>query len=243
MATISNLTLSSDLIHTEIALPDYDRDKMDDVAYMTAMTLVLMGNYCQTGHFGGPLAYTPYTVATHLVGPELGGLKYDYRRPKHPFSDKFLLAGGHNAPVTYALWMILGESLYRSHQLTGDSKYYSDPTSSFMSIDCLGFRRGQEGLKNLLNDVGLADHPLMEQAKLRGIKALSGHSESTDLTNDVNGGPSGIGIATAAGKAAFWDIAGADLSPKIIGVEGEFAMTSGHSQELSLIHISEPTRH
>ena len=232
MATISNLTLSSDLVHTEIALPDYDRDRMDDVAYMTAMTLVLMGNYCQTGHFGGPLAYTPYTVATHLVGPELGGLKYDYRRPKHPFSDKFLLAGGHNAPVTYALWMILGESLYRSHQLTGDSKYYSDPTSSFMSIDCLGFRRGQEGLKNLLNDVGLADHPLMEQAKLRGIKALSGHSESTDLTNDVNGGPSGIGIATAAGKAAFWDIAGADLSPKIIGVEGEFAMTSGHSQEM-----------
>ena len=128
--------------------------------------------------------------------------------------------------------MILGESLYRSHQLTGDSKFYSDPKSSFMSIDCLGFRRGEGGLKSLLSEVGLADHPLMAQAKIRGIKALSGHSESTDLTNDVNGGPSGIGIATAAGKAAFWDIAGADLSPKIIGVEGEFAMTSGHSQEM-----------
>ena len=101
-----------------------------------------------------------------------------------------------------------------------------------MSIDCLGFRRGEGGLKSLLSEVGLADHPLMAQAKIRGIKALSGHSESTDLTNDVSGGPSGIGIATAAGKAAFWDIAGADLSPKIIGVEGEFAMTSGHSQEM-----------
>jgi hypothetical protein len=37
----------------------------------------------------------------------------------------------------------------------------------------------------------------------------SGHIESTDVTNDVNGGPSGIGIATAAGKAAFWDFIGA----------------------------------
>ena len=36
---------------------------------MTCMTLVLLGNYAQTGHFGGPLAYTPYNVATHLAGP------------------------------------------------------------------------------------------------------------------------------------------------------------------------------
>ena len=35
-----------------------------------------------------------------------------------------------------------------------------------------------------------------------------GTSETTDVTNDVNGGPSGIGIATAAGKAAFWDVVG-----------------------------------
>ena len=71
----------------------------------------------------------------------------------------------------------------------------------------------------------------MAQAKIRGIRALSGHSETTDLTNDVNGGPSGIGIATAAGKAAFWDMMGADPSLKIIAIEGEFALTSGHSQE------------
>ena len=53
------------------------------------------------------------------------------------------------------------------------------------------------------------------------------------MTNDVNGGPSGIGIATAAGKAAFWDMAGASLAgPKVIAFEGEFAMTEGHAQEL-----------
>ena len=48
----------------------------------------------------------------------------------------------------------------------------------------------------------------------------------------MNGGPSGVGIATAAGKAAFWDWAGAPESPKIIALEGEFALTEGHAQEL-----------
>ena len=87
--------------------------------------------------------------------------------------------------------------------------------------------------KTLLADQGLSDHPLFAQAKGRGIRALSGHIESTDVTNDVNGGPSGVGIASAAGKAAFWDIVGAPMgTPKIIAFEGEFAMTEGHAQEL-----------
>ena len=46
----------------------YDRERLEDVGFMTCMTLVLLGNYAQTGHFGGPLAYTPYNVATHLAG-------------------------------------------------------------------------------------------------------------------------------------------------------------------------------
>ncbi len=52
------------------------------------------------------------------------------------------------------------------------------------------------------------------------------------MTNDVNGGPSGIGIATAAGKAAFWNIIGAPSSLKVIALEGEFALSEGHAQEL-----------
>ena len=56
--------------------------------------------------------------------------------------------------------------------------------------------------------------------------------KASTVTNDVNGGPSGVGIATAAGKAAFWDMAGAKDGPKIIALEGEFAMTEGHAQEL-----------
>src|ERR1039457_6099892 len=206
---------------------------MEDTGFLTCMTLVLLGNYAQTGHFGGPLAYTPYNVACHLAGPELGGLRYDYRRPKHPYSDKFLMAAGHSVPTCYALWMILGQALERRYKATGDRRYYADPHVAMLPVDALGFRRGAGALATLLEDAGLADHPLFAQAKLRGIRALSGHSEATDLTNDVNGGPSGIGIASAAGKAAFWDFAGAASlrSPKVIALEGEFALTEGHAQE------------
>lgn len=210
----------------------YDRERLEDIGFMTCMTLVLLGNYSQTGHFGGPLAYTPYNIAIHLAGPELGGLRYDYRRPKHPFCDKFMLAGGHNVPTAYALWMIMGESLARKHSSTGDSRYHVAPEVVMLPIDVLGFRRGAGALKTLLRDHDLEDHPLFEQAKLRGIRALAGHAETTDLTNDVNGGPSGLGIATAAGKAAFWDFLGAPDSLKVIAFEGEFAMTEGHAQEL-----------
>jgi len=213
--------------------PQGDRERMEDVGFLTCMTLVWLGNYAQTGHFGGPLAYTPFNVVTHLAGPERGGLRFDYRRPKHPYSDKFMLAAGHCAPTCYALWMIMGEALARRYQATGDRRYYVAPDVAMLSIDALGFRRGAGALKNLLADHGLADHQRFAQAKDRGIRALSGHIESTDVTNDVNGGPSGVGIATAAGKAAFWDIVGAPSgSPKIIAFEGEFAMCAGHAQEL-----------
>ncbi len=205
---------------------------LDDVGYMTCMTLVLLGNYAQTGHLGGPLAYTPYNVAAHLIGPENGGLRVDYRRPKHPYSDKFMLAAGHSIPTCYALWMVMGQALYRKYQQTGDPRYHVDPLVAMLPVDALGFRRGAGALKTLLHDTGLEDHPLFAQAKGRGIRALSGHAESTDVTNDVNGGPSGIGVATAAGKAAFWDVVGAPESPKVIALEGEFALTEGHAQEL-----------
>src|SRR4051812_46754825 len=213
----------------------YERQQLEDIGYMTCMTLTLLGNYAQTGHFGGPLAYTPFNVAAHLAGPELGGLHYDYRRPKHPYADKFMLAAGHCAPTCYALWMILGEALARKFEATGDKRYYVSPENAMLAVDALGFRRGAGALKTLLKDTGLVDHPLFAQAKAngRGIRALSGHIESTDVTNDVNGGPSGVGIATSAGKAAFWDFLGASSgSPKIVAFEGEFAMASGHAQEL-----------
>jgi transketolase len=211
----------------------HDLDQLEDIGFMTCMTLVLLGNYAQTGHFGGPLAYTPFNVVTHLAGRERGGLLFDYRRPKHPYGDKFMLAAGHCAPTCYALWMIMGEALARKFEATGDRRYYVDPRLAMLSVDALGFRRGAGALATLLDDNGLADHPRFAQAKERGIRALSGHIESTDVSNDVNGGPSGIGLATAAGKAAFWDVFGAGIdSPKVFAFEGEFALCAGHAQEL-----------
>ena len=228
----NTLNANTLLSPVEALTATYDRERFEDVGHMTCMTLVLLGNYAQTGHFGGPLAYTPYNVALHLAGPELGGLCYDYRNPKHPFCDKFMLAGGHNIPTAYALWMIMGEAMARKHASTGDPRYKVAPEIAMLPIDALGFRRGAGALKTLLKENSLEDHPLFAQAQLRGIRSLAGHSETTDLTNDVNGGPSGIGIATAAGKAAFWNFLGAPDSLKVLALEGEFAMTEGHAQEL-----------
>ena len=122
---------------------EQDIARLEDVGFLTSMLITLLGNYAQTGHFGGPLAYVPYVVTSHLLGPAAGGLRFDYRRPKHPYADKFMLAGGHNAPVTYALWMVMGEALTRQHAITKNECYRIDPTTSILSIDALGFRRGQ----------------------------------------------------------------------------------------------------
>ena len=222
-----------------VEVPDYDKEYFDDVAFMTSMLLVLLGNYRGSGHFGGPLAYTPFNVAVHLGGPELGGLSYDIREPKHPFADRFMLAGGHCIPTCYALWMILYEAMARRYTTTGDDRYACDPEIAILSVDALGFRRSEGAMAKILDENGLAEHPLFAQAKLRGIRPLMGHAESTDVTNDVNGGPSGIGIATAAGKAMFWDFIGAPSSLKVIALEGEFAMTEGHAQELKTAAVAQ----
>jgi len=42
-----------------------------------------------------------------VIGRDRGGLHFDYRRPKHPYSDKFMLAAGHCAPTCYALIQVL----------------------------------------------------------------------------------------------------------------------------------------
>ena len=141
------------------------------------MTLVLLGNYAQTGHSAGRWP-TRRTTWPRTWPARLGGLRFDYRRPKHPYSDKFMLAGGHCIPTCYALWMIMGQALERQFEATGDRRYYVDPDVAILPIDALGFRRGAGAMKTLLQDQGLADHPLFAQAKARGIKALAGHAES-----------------------------------------------------------------
>ena len=70
-----------------------------------------------------------------------------------------MLAGGHNIPTAYALWMIMGEAMARKHAATGDAQYAVDPNIGMLAIDALGFRRGREALDTLLEDNGLADAP------------------------------------------------------------------------------------
>ena len=163
--TIHSSSLSQVASEKIVQIPSYDRERLEDIGFLASMTFVLMGNYHQTGHFGGPTAYMPYTVATHLAGPENGGLTFDYRRPKHPFADKFMLAGGHNVPAGYALWMIMGEALARRHASSGDDRYKADPNVSMLSIDALGFRRGAGALATILQENDLTDHPAMAQAR------------------------------------------------------------------------------
>ena len=64
--TVNSVSLESHIKRNTVTMSDYDKDRLEDIGFVTAMTLVLLGNYAQTGHFGGPLAYTPYTVASHL---------------------------------------------------------------------------------------------------------------------------------------------------------------------------------
>ena len=52
-----------------VEVPDYDKEYFDDVAFMTSMLLVLLGNYRGSGHFGGPLAYTPFNVCLLYTSP------------------------------------------------------------------------------------------------------------------------------------------------------------------------------
>ncbi len=237
--TIHSVTGPGQSVPTAIDLPEYGRQQLEDTAFLTSMLLVLLGNYSQTGHLGGPLAYTPYNVAIHLVGPELGGLAYDLRRPKHPNADNFMLAGGHCIPTCYALWIILSEALERQRAASGDDRYATDPNQNMLAIDTIGFRRGAGALATILADNDLVDHPLFTQAAGRRIRALAGHAETTDMTNDVNGGPSGIGFATSAGKAMFWDFAGSPAERKSIVFEGEMALTEGHAQEIKTIALAQ----
>ena len=45
----------------------YDRERLEDIGFMTCMTLVLLGNYSQTGHLGGPLASYFRAIAWPMI--------------------------------------------------------------------------------------------------------------------------------------------------------------------------------
>ena len=88
----------------------FDRERLEDVGFMTCMTLTLLGNYQQTGHFGGPLAYTPFNVAAHLIGltPNDRYLRFGYAATDAQIS-KYV----HNfASFSFVLGLLLIISLF-----------------------------------------------------------------------------------------------------------------------------------
>ena len=180
-----------------------------------------------------PRLHAAVNVAAHLAGPELGGLRYDYRRPKHPYGDKFMLAAGHCAPTCYALWMILGQALYRKYQATGDRRYYVAPDVAMLPVDALGFRRG----------AGRSRHSW----PIRACRIIRCSPRPRDAASapcpGTSSPPTSPTTSTAArrawgsrrrrGRPRSGNIVGAPMgTPKIIAFEGEFAMTEGHAQEI-----------
>ena len=105
---------------------------------MTCMTLVLLGNYSQTGHFGGPLAYTPFNVAVHLAGPELGGLRR-LSTPEAPVRRQVHAGRGSLRADLLRALDDPRQALYTKLQATGDRRYYVSPSSD-AAHRRLGFR-------------------------------------------------------------------------------------------------------
>ena len=191
--------------------------------------LVLLGNYAQTGHFGGPLAYTPYNVATHLAAP----ISVDCASTT--VGRSILTATSSCSPAATAfqratLWMLMGQALARKYEATGNKRYYVDPHVAILPIDALGFRRGAGAMKTLLQDHGprrssaLRAGEVARDSRARGAcREHRRHQRRQRRTvrhwHRDRGRQSGVLGRHGRGIAA----------PKVIAFEGEFAMTEGHA--------------
>ncbi len=82
--TIHSAKTTPAITDRSVQLPEYDRERLEDIGFLTSMTLVLLGNYHQTGHFGGLTVSVPYRMPSPLAGPHNCCLTVSYRRPKHP---------------------------------------------------------------------------------------------------------------------------------------------------------------
>ena len=181
----------------------YDRQQLEDIGFMTCMTLTAARQLCADRALSAARWPTRLTTWRCIwPGPSWAACATITAAPNIPIATNSCWLAGHCVPTCYALWMILGAGARHANTrrpATGATT--SIPRSRCLPIDALGFRRGAGAMKTILQDNGLADLPLFAQAKARGIHALAGHAESTDLTNDVNGGPSGVGIATGGGQS------------------------------------------
>jgi transketolase len=160
-------------------------------------------NYRQSGHPGGSRSKVHLLLALLLSG----AMRWDIRRPWLRFADRFVLSAGHTAPGVYATLAVLNEALRARYERTGDERY------AF----------GEEGRWALTWEWLL---------RLRRQGGLPGHAEMAGRTLffKFNTGPSGHGVAPAAGEALALRLAGAG-DAKVFVVEGEGGLTPGASHE------------
>jgi transketolase len=158
-------------------------------------------NYRQSGHPGGSRS----KVHSFVVCALSGFMRWDIRRPEHPFADRFILGAGHTVPLIYSSLAVFNEALRIKFEQTQDPRYQLRPEYSLFWEDLLGFRR--QG--------GLAGHA---------------EQEGKTLFLKFNTGPSGHGVAASIGEAVALKRAKAQ-GVKVIVFEGEGGFTPGSAHE------------
>lgn len=160
-------------------------------------------NYRQSGHPGGSRSKAHMLVALMLSG----AMRWDIRRPWLRFADRFVLSAGHTVPLVYSSLAVLNEAMRQRHARTGEDRFaFPDNGNWALTWEWL--------------------------LRLRRHKGLPGHAEMSgrSLFLKFNTGPSGHGMAPAAGEALALQLAGAE-EVKVFVMEGEGGLTTGGSHE------------
>lgn len=177
--------------------------KWETVGDLIDQCIDLTLNLRQSGHPGGSRSKVPFMVATTLGG----FMRFDVRRPEHPFGDRYVLVAGHCNPGTYAMLAVYNEALRIMHERTGDTRYVV-PNAAHRQLVW----------EDLL--------------WLRHQKHLPGHAEMEGKTLffKFNTGPSGHGAPAALGEAMALKHAGAPT--RVFACEGEGGHTAGAHHEV-----------
>lgn len=180
-----------------------DFEKYDLVRELIDECIDIPLNYRQSGHPGGSRSKVHMLVSLLLSG----AMRWDLRRPWLPFGDRFVLGAGHTAPLIYSTLAVMNEALRACHEQTGEERYAFPEDGRFALTweSLLGLRRRN----------GLPGHAEME---------------GRTLFLKFNTGPSGHGMAPAAGEALALKLAGAD-GVKVFVFEGEGGLTPGGAHE------------
>ncbi len=160
-------------------------------------------NYRQSGHPGGSRSKVHLMLALLLSG----AMRWDIRRPWLRFGDRFVLSAGHTVPLVYATLAVLNEGMRARHEQASDPRF-AFPSNGRYALTW-------EWLLRLRHRGGLPGHAEME---------------GRTLFLKYNTGPSGHGLAPAAGEALALKLAGAG-EVKVFTVEGEGGLTPGGAHE------------